>query len=452
VSGSIPLKIGVSGVRGVVGAALTPQLVTSFAAAYGTYTGPGRIVIGTDTRPSREMVTQAVLAGLMSVGCTPVFLGIVPAPTLQHHVRALRAVGGICVTASHNPAEWNALEFIGPDGVVLRPNQFAELLDLYHQGSHPRVGAEDIPELEFDDSAVARHEDSVRASVDVEVIARRRLDVVIDCCNGAASRFAPEFLERLGCRVTAIHADPDRPFPRDPEPNRGNIGDLCARVRESKADLGFALDADADRVAIVDEAGRAIGEDLTLAIVVEHALAKRPGPVVVNRSTSRVIESVAERFGSVVHRTKVGEVHVVERMLRVGARIGGEGNGGVILLEVNPCRDSFVGMSLVLEALANSGETVAERVSRFPAMTMLKRKIPCRGRDVAPAIRLLKRVFHGERQDLTDGLAVLWSDRWFHVRGSNTETAIRVCAEAPNRSAAEELIERVLEFIRPFEG
>ncbi|NWG11983.1 MAG: phosphoglucosamine mutase [Acidobacteria bacterium] len=445
----LSLKIGITGVRGIAGQSLTPQLVTSFAAAFGTYCGSGPVIIGTDTRPSREMVTHAAIAGLLSVGCTPVSLGIVPLPVLQHHVRRTAAVGGICITASHNPLEWNALKFVGPDGMALRPNQFAELTDLYHQGVYPRVTAQRITNCQTDDSAIAAHRETVLTAVNEVAIRSRHFKAALDCCNGAASAAAPEFLRALGCEVVPIHTEPEKGFPRDPEPIAENIDELRRLVKEAGAEVGFALDADGDRLALVNERGEALGEDCTIALVADHALGRRGGPVVVSMSTSRLVEDAAARHNSVVYRTKVGEVHVLERMYALGSRVGGEGNGGVILPAINPCRDSFVGMAFVLEALAENRAKLSELRNRLPAYSMIKQKLGCRSRDVLPFLRLVRHLFRDEEMDLTDGVRVLWPDRWIHVRGSNTESVIRIIAEAPTEADARQLVQRVMEYLRP---
>lgn len=440
----LSLKIGISGVRGIVGESLTPQLVTAFSAAFGAHAGAGPIAIGTDSRPSREMVKQAAIAGLLSVGCAPVDLGIVPVPALQLYVRQSGAFGGICVTASHNPIEWNALKFFGPDGILLRPNQAMELTDLYHQGVYPRVAYRDLAEVKEDGTAAARHHRSVLAAVDVERISSRRFRVVVDCCNGAASRSTPAFLRSLGCEVTELYTDPDQPFPHNPEPLPENIGVLCARVREVGADIGFVQDADADRLAVVNEKGEPLGEECTLALSVRHMLQKQVGPVVVNVSTSRMVDDVAEEFGVPVYRTRVGEVNVVEKMLDVGARVGGEGNGGVIVPAINPCRDSFVGMALLLESLAQERCTISQLRARIPQYAIVKEKVEVSAREIAPALRRLQVAYHGEMLDLTDGVKVMWQDRWVQARGSNTEPIIRVTAEAPTEAEARELVDDTL--------
>ncbi len=443
------LKIGISGVRGIVGESLTPQLVTSFAAAFGNYSGAGPILIGTDNRPSREMIKQAAMAGLLSVGCTPVDVGIVPLPALMLHVRQAGAFGGICISASHNPIEWNALKFIGPDGIVLRPNQAAELTDLYHQGVYTRVAAQEIADPRSDSSTVARHREAVLHAVDADSIRARRFKVAVDCVNGAASRATPAFLRALGCEVFELYTNPDEPFPHSPEPHPENIGRLCELVRETGADIGFAQDADADRLAVVNERGDPLGEDCTVALIVYHWLERRPGPVVVNVSTSRMVDDIAGRFGCPVHRTRVGEIHVVERMIEYSAEVGGEGNGGVIIPAVNPCRDSFVGMAFLLEALAQAGTPVSVLRAKLPVYAMVREKLLSKARDIAPSLRLLQNLYRGETLDFTDGVKMIRPDRWLHARPSTTEPIIRLIAEAPTEPEARALLMEAVECLCP---
>jgi len=449
---STTLKISLSGLRGIVGESLTPQLVTSFASAFGTYCGPAPVVVGTDTRPSREMVTQAASAGLLSVGCTPVDIGIVPVPTLQHHVRNTGSGGGICITASHNPMEWNSLKFFGHDGIALRSNQLAELTDLHHQGVYDRVSADQIRSPSWDDSAPEQHRDTILKLVDVDLIRSRRFMVVADCCNGAASRVTPGFLEKLGCQVIELNTDPTRPFSRKPDPVEDNISALCESVKSCGADIGFAQDADGDRLAIVSEKGTALGEDSTIALTVQHFLKRQPGPVVVSLSTSRMVDAVTSEREVPLYRTCVGEIHVIEKMMECGAQIGGEGSGGVIVPAANPCGDSFVAMSLLLEMLAVDGRTVGELSGELPNYHMLKTRIPCLPRDVAPAIRLLRYFYRNSELDLTDGVKIIWPDRWIHVRGSNTEPVLRLVAEAESEESAQSLMDDVMEYMRPATG
>lgn len=437
----LALKISISGVRGVVGDALTPQLITSFAAAFGAYCGAGPILVGTDSRPSREMVKRAVMAGLQSVGCTPVDLGILPVPALQLHIRHTGAFGGICLTASHNPIEWNALKFFGADGILLRPHEAVELTDLYHQGVFPRIGGPTVSQPREDLSAITLHRRAVLSALDTDAIRSARVRVAVDCCNGAASRATPEFLEALGCSVAAIHADPDLPFPHNPEPIPENMGDLARAVRDSEADVGFIQDADADRLAIAGSDGEPLGEEATLAIVVRHVTRVSPGPVVVNVSTSRMLDDVCAETRSTLHRTRVGEINVVERMLELDSSIGGEGNGGVIAPHINPCRDSFVAMGYVLEAMAQTRAGIGELRAAIPSYAMVKERVQTRPRDVPVALRRLQGACRDATLDFTDGVKAIWPDRWLQARASNTEPIIRVIAEAPTESEAHDLIQ-----------
>ncbi|NLI00151.1 MAG: phosphoglucosamine mutase [Chthonomonadales bacterium] len=438
---ALALKIGVSGVRGIVGDALTPQLVTTFGAAFGTYAGAGPILVGTDTRPSRDMVRHAVMAGLMSVGCIPVDLGIVPVPVLQSHIRRSGAFGGICVTASHNPIEWNALKFFGADGILLRPHEAAELTDLYHQGVFPRIGGTAVAEPRHDDSAIARHREAVLRHIDMDAIRSAGIHVAVDCCNGAAHAATPAFLEQLGCRVTAIYVDPDEPFPHNPEPVPENMTALGQAVLESGADIGFIQDADADRLAIADETGVPLGEESTLAIVVRHVLKRDPGPVVVNVSTSRMLDDICREAGCPLHRTRVGEINVVSRMAEVGARIGGEGNGGVIAPAINPCRDSFVAMAYVLEAMAQEAKSISALRAAIPHYAFIKERIEVSPREVPELLRALRALWGEADLDYTDGIKAIWADRWIQARASNTEPIVRLIAEAPCEADARQMLD-----------
>ena len=445
----LSLKIGVSGVRGVIGESLSPQLVTSYAAAFGTYAGAGPIVVGTDSRPSREMVKQAVISGLLSVGCTPIDLGIVPTPSLQWQLRKLAGFGGIAITASHNPDPWNALKFYGGDGMALRENQHNELTDLYHQGVYPRVEADRIGTVREDSTAIENHLVAVLQAVDVEAIRRRCYTVALDPCNGAASRAAPRLLEELGCHVVAIHTDLEAPFPHDPEPSPEHLGDLCAVVKASGADLGLALDADGDRLAIVDHDGRPLGEDCTLALAARHWLPHHSGPLVISASTSRMLDAVAAEAGRELVRTQVGEIYVVAAMLEQGAAIGGEGNGGVILPEVNPGRDGLAGLALILEAMAKSGASIGELRSALPRYHIVKRALPCPLRELGPALRRLRRAYDGQRIELIDGVTVVWDDRWLQARASKTEPILRIIAEATDADEAARMAQEAAEILRP---
>jgi phosphomannomutase len=437
------LKISISGVRGVVGDSLTPDLLTRFSQAFGTYIGSGRVVVGRDTRTSGEMVRQAVVSGLLSSGCRIVDAGVCPTPTVQLLVRKLHAAGGIAITASHNPAEWNALKFVGPDALFLSGARGRELLDIYHQGEYTKARSQQIRTVDGLTDALDQHLGAVLEALGPLPAGGRRLKVVLDACNGAGAIVGPRLLEALGADVVGIHTTPDGRFPRPAEPTPENLKALCVAVREHRADIGFAQDMDADRLAIVSERGEAIGEDRTLVLAVEHVLRRTPGPVVANLSTTHALESVAGRYGCAVYRTPVGEANVTEGMQRHRAVIGGEGNGGVIYPRINFARDSLVGMGLILHRLAESGQTVSALVAALPKLEIVKIQFPFPSQRLGEVFRKVRREFADSPMDLRDGVKVNLADAWFLLRGSNTEPVMRVVAEAATEDAARSLALRI---------
>jgi len=445
----LSLKIGPSGVRGVVGESLTPQLVASVAAAFGTYCGAGPIVIGTDSRPSGEMLKHAAIAGLLSVGCTPVDVGVVAVPTLMLHVREAGAPGGISVSGGHGSPDWNALRFIGPGGLALRANQAAELADLYHQGVFPRVGAREMSEARADPTAVSRHVRAITSAVDADRIRAKRFTVAVDAKSGSTLASTRHLLEALGCDLVAVGAETGGSYRDSPELADEDLAELGELVRRSGAAVGFAQDADGDRLAVVDERGAPLGADAAVALVVQRWLSRTPGPVVVNASVSRAVDDVAARFGCAVHRSRVGEAFVLEAMSDHGAEVGGEGGGGVIVAPANPCRDSFVAAAVILEEMAVSGDSIGDLRGRIPRYAMVTERLLCPARDVAPSLRLIKGLFRGERFDATDGVKVIWPDRWLLARPATSEPVIRLAAEAPTESEARTLTNRVLEVLSP---
>jgi phosphomannomutase len=443
------LKISISGVRGVVGESLTPQLLVGFAQAFGCYVEGGVVLIGRDTRQTGEMVRCAVVGGLMASGCYCIDVGVVPVPTVLIAVKQLQADGAIAITASHNPAEWNALKFARSDGVFLNAYQAAELLDVYHQGEFRLAPTSEISSLEFDSEAVERHTNLLLKNVDVTAIRQRRLKVVVDCCNGAGSVMTERLLRELGCDVTMIHDTPDGDFPHHPEPIPENLGDLCQAVRDVDADIGFAQDADADRLAIVSPDGVPIGEEFTLTFACDAVTSRTPGPIVTNTSTTRMIDEVGERNGCRVVRARVGEINVVESMLREGAIVGGEGNGGVVYPQVHPCRDSMSGICLVLQGLAQQ-DSVTAWARQFRPSAMHKTKIESPSARVQHALTAVRRQYADQQVDLTEGIKVIWPDTrsWLHIRPSNTEPVIRVIAEADTSADARQLCAGAIAILR----
>ena len=445
------LKISISGVRGVVGESLTPQLLVRFAQAFGTYVGPGTIVLGRDTRTSGEMVRQAVLAGLLSSGCRVIDLDVCPVPTVQLLVRERRARGGICITASHNPAEWNALKFINSGGLFLAAAQARQLLDIYHQGEYAKVSGAEMREVTREAGAIDIHVKAVLDALGPLPERARRLRVVVDSCNGAGSIVAPRLLAALGADVISVNTTPDGTFPRGAEPVPENLAELCRVVRETGADVGFAQDMDADRLAVVDEQGRPVGEEYTLVLAARYVLARERGALVANLATTSALDALAREFGCPVYRSKIGEANVTEEMRRHGAVIGGEGNGGVIYPRINFARDSLVGMALVLHLLADDGRTVSDILKGLPRTHMVKEKVACRSDRIGRVLKTVREAYARWPQDTRDGVKVTTPDGWFLVRGSNTEPIIRFVAEAETEEQARALVEdlrrRVEEFV-----
>jgi len=456
------LMVGVSGVRGIVGKDLTPEVVARWARAFGSWalehrkreTGKGKrnsIVVGRDARTSGPAFAAAVTAGLTSVGCDVIDVGLVPTPTVQLAVEHHHAGGGIAITASHNPIEWNALKFVGSDGIFLDGAEGKRVAELVARQAGN--GNRETGKVTADPSAVERHLDGVLRlpALPVEAIRARRFTVALDAVRGAGGPPMRALLERLGCRVTGINLETDGRFPRAPEPIPENLGDLAALVRRSGADVGIAVDPDVDRLAIVDETGAAIGEDYTLAFAIRAVLGGKGETgngkrvVVCNLSTSLVVEDAAREFGADVVRTPVGEVHVARAILRLAAVIGGEGNGGVMYPALHAGRDAPVAAALLLALLARDGRRVSELVAAAPRYVILKGKAERGTRNAEQGLddvyAALRKRFPEGNVDTQDGLRLAWRDRWLHVRPSNTEPIIRLIAEAPTGAAARDLVD-----------
>jgi len=442
------LMVSVSGVRGIVGKSLTPELLTRFAAAFGTYVHGGTVVVGRDTRTSGAMIKHSVFAGLMSAGCRIIDLDIATTPTCSLMVVRRKASGGLVISGSHNPIEWNALKFLRSDGIFLNENQARMFLDIYYQGQFRKVDWTDLQDVEDDRTGNDYHIGRILDNVNLDIIRRRRIKVVVDACNGAGSVVTPQLLGALGCQVVKVHCTPNGLFPHNPEPVFTNLADLCKTVKRVKADIGFAQDADADRLAIVSEKGDYIGEEYSLALVALHILKKRRGPVVTNLSTSRMIDDVAGKFGVEVIRTKVGEVNVAEKMKETGSVIGGEGNGGVMDPRVHLARDSLVAIALILECLAETGLTLSRLAASLPSYHMIKKKVDC-SRDFAyEVIERIRRHYRRQKLDLRDGVRVDWRRKWLHVRPSGTEPALRIIAEGRTSREARALVDEALSMVR----
>ncbi|MCH1570331.1 MAG: phosphoglucosamine mutase [Longimicrobiales bacterium] len=444
------LMVSVSGVRGRVGAPLTPELMSGIAAALGAHlreVEEGRVVVlGRDSRVSGPMFSRAVTAGLQSVGCDVIDVGVVPTPTILMAVRHHGAIGGIGVTASHNPSEWNALKLVSSEGIFLDADRSAQFRQYLTTQDPPRANWDDLGSLSTDEDAWSRHLDAILAlpQIDVDEIRRAHLKVAVDCVHGAGGPVIAELLHHLGCEVVGIGMEPDGWFPRDPEPTAANLADLGRLVSESGAAVGLAIDPDADRLSLVDETGRPMGEDLTLALACAAVLVRTPGPVVTNLSTSAVVADVADAFHSPLVRAPVGEVNVARRMQAEGAVVGGEGNGGVILPALHHTRDAPLASALILQHLAEQGLTPSQAADRWPKYEIVKEKVSFPREALADGYSALEADLGADSRDESDGLRLTWTDKnaWLHVRPSGTEPVVRLIAEAPSRDVAQELVHR----------
>lgn len=444
--------MSVSGIRGLVGEGMNPEVASHFTAAFARGLDRGMVVVGRDSRPSGPLLADAVQATLRFMGLSVVDLGIVSTPTVEIMVTELGAVGGIVITASHNGPEWNALKFLGPRGEFLGSEETDRVIELVRSDDQipPAPGEPGV--LRKDDTGDAVHIKKILELpvIDREAVAARKFTAAVDCVNGAGSRIVPALLGTLGVEVMELNTDPDEPFPHNPEPRPEHLGDLAAAVASSGADIGFACDPDADRLVLVDESGTVLSEELTLAVAADFVLSRQKGPVVANMSTSRLIDWLGEKHGVPVHRTKVGEANVIAGMKGAGAVIGGEGNGGVIYPGLHYGRDAMAGIALVLQSLAESGKRLGEAISEMPGYHIVKEKFPFGG-DLSRIGPALAGAFEG-RTDDTDGVRIDMEAGWVHVRASNTEPVVRIIAEASSLEEAGSIASRAGEILKRLAG
>jgi len=441
------LMVSVSGVRGTVGGTLTPRVACDFGCAYATMLGAGATVtVGRDSRTSGAMIRGAIVSGLLAGGVNVVDLGVASTPVCAWMTRRLGADGGVIITASHNPAQYNGMKFLQPIGTGLVAADAERLKAIWRAGRFSLAGHAGQGSERFDPSGPAGHVQAVLEQCDAGAIAGKRFKVVVDSVNGAGGPEARLLMDSLGCKLVHLNAEPTGLFAHNPEPIAENLADLCQAVRDRRAAVGFAQDADADRLAIVDENGTFIGEEYTLAVCAAFVLRGRKGPLATNLATSRMIDDIAARAGCKVLRAPTGEANVVDAMRSGGCIFGGEGGGGVIDPRVVLVRNSFVGMAMVLQYLAETGKPLSELVAEIPRYVMLKTKMPCSAGAAEKVVARAKAAFAGKpgaTLNDSDGLRIDLPGRWVCVRASNTEPIMRIIAEAPDQAAAEALVAEV---------
>ena len=435
------LMISISGIRGVVGDGLTPQIVMKYAQAFGTYLGNGKIVVGRDSRVTGPMFKHAVFSGLMAAGCDIIDIGVCPTPTVEMTVKKLKARGGVVITASHNPLEWNALKLIDSSGMFLDEIQGNDVIQIVDKNEFANVTWDRVGSEVTYENAI---EDHVKAILKLETISLdniigRKFKVVIDCVNGAGGTILPMLMQALGCETIFINEEPTGLFPRSPEPLPENLSELCEKVVKEKADIGFAVDPDVDRMAIVSEKGEPLGEEYTLVSAINYILSKKDGPVVVNASVTQAVDDLAAKYNTEVYRTKVGEINVSKKMKRVKAAIGGEGNGGVILPDLHMGRDACLAIVLTLQQLTEYKGTISELHQSLPQYFQSKKRIEIKDMNVSLILDELLKKYKKDHIDKTDGVKIIWSDHWVHIRPSNTEPIIRIYSEAKTVEEADAL-------------
>lgn len=441
------LKIGISGVRGIVGETITPELVLDFACAFGTYLRSGKVLVARDTRLSGPMLHAATLSALVSTGCDVLDLGICPTPIVQYLVRETGAGGAVSITAGHNNANWNALTFINQDGTYLNEFQGGEILDIYHLERFHKAPVTRLGRTKRLTGYLDAYFKSLAAFLDKDAIRKAGFTVVIDSCNGAGAGVVDRMCESLGCTLIPVNNTPTGFFPHDPEPRPRNAGEVSSITKLAGASAGFLLSSDVGRISIVAENGETLSEEYALPLIADYYLDKHPGPLVTNQSTSRMIEDVVGRRGLPIIRAKVGQSHIIQSMLAEEAEMAGEGSGSVAVRRFQPAFDGFLAMGLVLEIMAATGKKISELVRMLPKYHIVKEKIYCPPSRIHSVVAETKRYFAGSPMCLIDGVRVERADGWVHVRASTTEPMIRIISESKSKDKAQEEMDNISSFV-----
>ena len=440
----------ISGVRGLTDSHLTPKISSIYARALHTSLPDGVIMAGRDSRPSGDMILHAMTEELVGLGRTVIQCGVVPTPTVQFMVHNTEAVGGFIVTASHNPVEWNGIKFLRPDSTFFHPEECQDLFNMVDQNVELKKSKE-AGIVWPEQNAIQKHVIACASisCIDLNRIQRRKFKVVIDAVNGAGAIALPNMLEALGCEVIELNCEPDGNFTRGTEPLPENLNDLSAMVKNHNADAGFAVDPDADRLAVVNEHGEPLGEEYTLVLAADGYINEtgKKERFVVNLSTSLALEKLAHKNGSTVERSAVGEINVVNKMNEVNSNLGGEGNGGVILKECHLGRDSMVGATMVLNRMSQTENRLSEIHRTLPIFKIVKDKISVDTIDSNELIDKVSNLFNDADKNDLDGIKFTWDDKWVHLRRSNTEPIMRIYAEAPSEDQALELVSKIRSII-----
>jgi len=436
------LMVSVSGIRGLVGDGLDPNTIVKYTSAYADFCGKGTIVIGSDGRITGNMVKHTLIGTLIAKGNDVIDIGICPTPTVLYNVTKLGAVGGIQISASHNPNEWNALKLLNSNGEFMTPEQNKLMLDKIDSANQEYQKWNGLGAVSKYDDGLKNHVFDVLKLVDKELIRSKNFKVVLDCVNGAGSYIMPQFLEELGCEVIELNCEKTGIFPRLPEPIPENLTETMEAVKQHNADLAIVVDPDVDRLVLVTDKGEPFIEENTISLAARHVLAKKKGNVVVNLSTTRSVDDIAEVEGCKVLRSPVGEANVVKLMKEVDAVIGGEGSGGVIYPELHYGRDALVGTVLTLEHLAEQNKPLSRIKEEMPQYTIAKRKIELKNIDPDLVIEKLTENYSTKKVNTDDGLRIDFDDHWVHFRKSNTEPIIRCIAEAKTEHEAEKFIDK----------
>ncbi len=442
-----PLIMSASGTRGIVGENLTPEIGLRVAKAFGTMLHKGPVIVGGDTRTSHDMLKSAVISGLLSVGTDVIDIGRVTTPTVQQLIRHYKAMGGMVITASHNPVIWNGIKLMNSSGSFLENDDYDHFAKLYDTATFTHATWENQGKLHVEPHALHIHINKILDIIDTTSIQNSGLRVLIDPNNGAGAVANPILFQKLNIHYDMLHSEPNGHFNHDPEPLKKNVSCIIEALQKGHYDIGFVQDADADRLVILDETGQFIGEDNSLGFCIDFILSQSPAPhheVVVNLSTSLVIEDICNRHNAQIHYTKIGETHVTQGLKKWQATVGGEGNGGVIYPKVGWGRDSLVGMVIALKYLAESKKKVSEIVSQYPSYVMLREKINLPDTDsLAHLLKTVEAQFPEADINREDGVKLSLKGAWIHVRPSNTEPIVRIFIEAPTQEQADALWNRM---------